>query len=588
MINLTIDGKKVSVPAGSTILEAARKADVNVPTLCYMKGVNEIGACRICLIEVKGGRVLLAACVAPANEGMEVYTNSPKVREARKSNLELILSEHDRSCLTCVRNLNCELQAIARDLNIEELPFEGKRIEHEIDDLSPSIVRDNNKCILCRRCIGMCKNIQETAVIDAQNRGILTKIGCAFDASLDEIACVMCGQCINVCPTGALYEKDHINRVWDALSCPDTHVVVQTAPAVRVALGEEFGMPIGTSVTGQMVHALKRLGFDKVFDTNTAADITIMEEGTELIDRVRNNGTLPLFTSCSPGWVKYLESYHPEFIPNLSSCKSPHQKFGALIKSYYAEKAGIDPKNIYVVSVMPCSAKKYEIQRPEMSVDGLRDVDAVLTTRELARMIKTARLNWNSLCSCNDSDCICAFDNPFGEASGAGAIFGVTGGVTEAALRTVAELLTGKRAEDIEFTDTRGKDGIKEYTVRLPEITLKGAVVSGTANAKKMLEKIKNGEEYHFIEFMGCPGGCIMGGGQPIVDALAAAECDVFALRAKAIYGVDKSLPVRRSHENPFIKKLYEEIGEPGGDRAHQLFHTAYAAKEKYPAELHI
>jgi NADP-reducing hydrogenase subunit HndD len=428
----------------------------------------------------------------------------------------------------------------------------------------------------------MCKTIQETAVIDAQNRGIRTQIGCAFEASLDDVGCVMCGQCINVCPTGALYEKDHIQRVWDALANPALHVVVQTAPAVRVALGEEFGMPIGSRATQQMIMALKRLGFAKVFDTNTGADMTIMEEGTELIGRIKNNGVLPMFTSCSPGWVKYLETYAPEFIPNLSSCKSPHQMFGALIKSdWYAKKENIDPKNIYVVSVMPCSAKKFEMQRPEMEVNGLRDVDAVLTTRELARMIKTAKLNWNVLCASNCADCEgCVFDEPFGSASGAGAIFGASGGVTEAALRTVAEIMTGKPVENIEYTATRGAEGIKEYKVELPGMTLKGAVVSGTGNAKKMLEKVKNGEaDYHFIEFMGCPGGCIVGGGQPIVDSLTADEKDVWSLRAKAIYGVDQDLPVRRSHENPFIKKLYEDIGEPGGHKAHELFHTHYTAR---------
>ena len=581
LLNLTIDGKKVSVPAGSTILEAARTAGINVPTLCYLKGINEIGACRICVVEVKGVRVLQAACVVPAGDGMEIMTNSQKVREARRATLELILSEHDRKCLTCVRSQNCELQNLAKDLNVVDIPFMGERIVHEVDDLSPSIVRDNNKCIVCRRCVSACKDVQETSVIDAQNRGILTKIGCAFDASLDEMACVYCGQCINVCPTGALYEKDHIERVWDALACPDTHVVVQTAPAVRVALGEEFGMPIGTNVAGQMVAALKRLGFDRVFDTNTGADITIMEEGAELIDRIENGGVMPMFTSCSPGWVKYLESYYPEFVPNLSSCKSPHQMIGALVKSYYAEKEGIDPKKIYMVSVMPCIAKKFESERPEMEVDGLRDVDAVITTRELARMIKTACINWNAL---NPDE---EFDNPLGPASGAGAIFGASGGVTEAALRTVAELLTGQPVEDIEFTNVRGEKGIKEYVVELPDKTIKGAVVQGTANAKKVVEKIKEGDcDYHFIEFMGCLGGCITGGGQPIVNSLDRSDNNVFELRANAIYDYDKSRSVRRSHENLFIKKLYEELGEAGGEKAHHLFHTHYTARDKYPAAL--
>ena len=593
LINLNIDGRDVSVPEGSTILEAARAAGINIPTLCFLKGINEIGACRICVVEVEGARGLQASCVAPALEGMKVMTNAPKARQARRSTLQLILSEHDKECLTCGRNKNCELQDLAESLDVDNIPFPGERIKHEIDDLSPSIVRDNNKCVICRRCIGACRDVQKISVIDAQNRGIQTKIACAFDASLGEMACVYCGQCINVCPTGALREKEHVPKVWDAIVDPKMHVVVQTAPAVRVALGEEFGMPIGTNVTGRMVSALKRLGFDKVFDTLTGADITIMEEGAELVSRIQNGGTLPMFTSCSPGWVKYLENYYPEFIPNLSSCKSPHQMLGSLIKNYYSKKANIDPKNIYVVSIMPCAAKKFEIDRPEMEVDGLRDVDAVLTTRELARMIKADRINWNSLSDEGE------FDNPFGPASGAGAIFGVSGGVTEAALRTVATLLKGqpssmadliaqKTPDGIDFTATRGEKGIKEYTIELPNLTLRGAVVQGTANAKEVLEMIKAGKcDYHFIEFMGCIGGCITGGGQPIVDAFTRMDYDVFDLRAKAIYEYDKSLPVRRSHENPFIKELYKEIGEPGGHEAHHLFHTdTYTAREKYPAVL--
>lgn len=581
MVNLTIDGKSVAVPEGATVLDAAKAAGVDIPTLCYLKGINEIGACRVCVVEVKGGRTLVASCVYPASEGMEIYTNSPKVREARKATMELILSEHDRECLTCVRNQNCELQGLARDLNIDDLRFEGERIVHKIDDLSAGIVRDNNKCVVCRRCVSVCKDVQQTAVIDAQYRGINTAIGCEFGASLDDVACIMCGQCINVCPTGALREKDHINQVWEALGNPNLHVVAQTAPAVRVALGEEFDGPIGGLVTGQMVSALKKLGFDKVFDTNTGADITVMEESTELLNRIKNGGVLPMFTSCSPGWVRYAESYYPEFIPNLSSCKSPQAMFGALIKNYYAKQAGIDPANVYVVSVMPCSAKKYEISRPELETDGLRDVDAVITTRELARMIKTARINWPTL---NKGE---GFDHPFGQATGAAAIFGSSGGVTEAALRTVAETLSNKRLDKIDYTETRGEKGVKEYTVKLPEMVLRGAVVSGTANAGAILERIKNGEcDYHFIEIMGCPGGCVTGGGQPIVDALTRMDADVFDLRSKAIYDEDKSQKVRRSHENPFVKQLYEEIGPPGGDKAHHLFHTTYTAKERYAATL--
>jgi NADP-reducing hydrogenase subunit HndD len=416
-----------------------------------------------------------------------------------------------------------------------------------------------------------------------------TKIGCAFEQSLADTSCIMCGQCINVCPTGALTEKDHIKRVWDALADPELHVVVQTAPAVRVALGEEFGEDIGTRVTTKMTRSLKKLGFDRIFDTNTAADITIMEEGTELLNRIKNGGVLPMFTSCSPGWVKYLESYYPEFIPNLSSCKSPAHMFGALIKSWYAKKENIDPAKIYVVSVMPCTAKKFESERPEHEIDGHRDIDAVLTTRELARMIKTARINWNALCTgCKDCDSVgCGFDDPFGTSSGAGAIFGVTGGVTEAALRTVAELLTGERIDNIEYESTRGAAGIKEYKIEHGGTVLKGAVVSGTGNAKKMLERIKAGDaDYQFIEFMGCPGGCITGGGQPIANPLKANMDELWAKRAASIYNVDKSLPVRRSHENPCIISLYKEIGEPGGHEAHRLFHTHFTQREQYAPSL--
>lgn len=577
MVNITIDGKKIQVPKDYTVLQAAREAGVEIPTLCYLKGINEIGACRMCVVEVKGARSLQAACVYPVSEGMEVITNSERVRRARKVNLELILSNHDRSCLTCVRSGNCELQKLAEDLNVKQIRYEGENIRRPLDDFSPSVVRDPNKCILCKRCINVCRNVQEVGVINANYRGFRTVISTAFDRSLNDVACTMCGQCIQACPVGALREKDSTDIVWKALADKNKYVVVQTAPAVRVALGEEFGLPIGTRVTGKMVTALKMLGFDKVFDTDTGADLTIMEEGTELINRIKNGGKLPLITSCSPGWIKFCEHYFPEFLDNLSTCKSPHEMFGAILKTYFAQKMGIDPANMFVVSIMPCTAKKFEAQREELVASGYPDVDAVLTTRELARMIKEAGIDFVNL---PDSH----FDDPMGDATGAGVIFGTTGGVMEAALRTVYEVLTGKTLENVEITQVRGLEGIREAEIDVGSMKIKAAVAHGLANAKKLLEMVKNGEkEYHFIEIMACPGGCIMGGGQPIVHAKVKEKIDVAKLRASAIYDEDRSLPIRKSHENPAVKRLYEEfLGHPNSEKAHHILHTHYKKRPLY------
>lgn len=573
MVNVIIDGQKVQVPSNYTVLEAARKANIDIPTLCFLKDVNEIGACRMCVVEIKGGRSLQAACVYPVSEGLEIMTNTKKVRDARRVNLELILSNHNRNCLTCVRNQNCELQAMADALGVTEIRFEGQNDTPPIDDLSKSIVRDNSKCILCRRCISTCKNIQQVGVIDATERGFNTKIACAFDEPLANVACTNCGQCITACPVGALYEKDGIKEVWEAIADPDKYVVVQTAPAVRAGLGEEFGMEIGTPVTGKMVTALRLMGFDKVFDTNTGADVTIMEEGTELLNRIQNGGKLPLITSCSPGWVKFCEHFYPDFLENLSSAKSPQMMFGALLKSYYAEKEGIDPEKMVVVSVMPCVAKKYEVDREEM----MEDVDYSITTRELARMIKQSGIQFAKLA---DSK----FDNPCGEASGAAVIFGATGGVMEAALRTVAEILNKKPLEDVDFTAVRGVEGIKEATVSAGGMELKAAIVSGLGNARKLLDKIRAGEaEYHFIEVMACPGGCVTGGGQPIRDAKLQMDIDLRSERAKALYSEDKNATFRKSHENPFVKEVYETyLGEPCGHKAHELLHTHYQKRNRF------
>ena len=576
-VTITIDGIKVTVPENYTVLEAAREAQINIPTLCYLKDVQQIGACRLCLVEIKGARAYQAACVAPISDGMEIYTNTEKLRKARKINLELLLSTHNRECTSCVRSGNCELAALCKEYGVSDYPYDGAKNEYEVDDLSPSLVRDNSKCISCRRCIAACNDVQKIGAIGLSNRGIKTVVGSAFERSIVDAPCVYCGQCILACPVGALKEKDNTADVWEALNDPEKYVVVQPAPAVRATLGEEFGMPMGTSVTGKLATALRRLGFDKVFDTDFGADLTIMEEGTELIQRIQNGGVLPMITSCSPGWIKYCETFFPEFIPNLSSCKSPHEMEGALIKSYFAEKEGIDPKNIYVVSVMPCTSKKYEAARPELSRDGMKDVDAVITVRELARMIKTASIDFVRL---PDSD----FDSVMGESTGASVIFGTTGGVMEAALRTVYEVVTGNELADVNFEAVRGTEGIKEAEVDLGGKVVKVAVAHGTANAKALLESIKRGEkQYDFIEIMACPGGCIHGGGTPIVSATDRSYIDVKAERAKALYAEDAGKAKRKSHENEEVKKLYAEyLGEIGGHKAHELLHTHYTARKKY------
>ena len=574
-VNLTIDGIKVNVPANYTVLEAAREANVNIPTLCYLKDVQQIGACRLCLVE-GGGRGLQAACVLPVTEGMNIKTNTPAIRKARKINLELLLSAHNRECTSCVRNRNCELQQLCNEYGVNEYPYDGAKPDYTIDDVSPSIVRDNSKCILCRRCVATCNKVQQIGAIGVSKRGMKSVVGVVYGKSLADSPCINCGQCIVACPVGALHEKDSTKEVWNALSNPDLHVVVQPAPAVRAALGEEFGLPVGTSVTGKLAASLRRLGFAKVFDTDFAADVTIMEEGTEFINRLTNGGALPLITSCSPGWIKYCETFYPEFIPNLSSCKSPHEMAGALIKSYYAEKNGIDPKNIFVVSVMPCTAKKFEAKRDELSNNGLQDVDAVITTRELAKMIRTAGIDFARL---PDED----FDDLMGESTGAAVIFGATGGVMEAALRTVYEVVTGKELENVDFTAVRGIEGVKEATVNVGGKDVRVAVAHGTGNASALLEKVKAGEKYDFIEIMGCPGGCVTGGGQPIINAKDLCYINPKELRAKALYDEDASKALRKSHENPSVKKLYEDfLGEPNSHKAHELLHTHYIPRPKY------
>ena len=575
MVKVKINGIDVEVPKGSTILEAARYLGIEIPTLCYMKEINEIGACRICVVEVKGAKSLVTACVYPVAEGMEINTNSKKVQDARRMTLELILSTHNRSCLSCVRSGTCELQRLCQEFGVEnESRFDGEKCDVTTDDSAIHMVRDNTKCILCRRCVAACAE-QKVAVIGVNDRGFDTHIGCTFDVALNEVPCVSCGQCIVNCPTGALTEKDDTDKVTAALNDPSKHVIVQTAPSIRVTLGECFDMPIGSNVTGKMVAALRRLGFDKVFDTDFAADLTIMEEAAEFIDRVKNGGKLPIITSCSPGWIKHCEYYYPEMLENLSSCKSPQQMFGAITKTWYAKKMGIDPKDIFVVGIMPCTAKKFEVARDDESASGYPDVDVALTTRELGRMISRAHINFKAL---PDE----AFDNPLGDSTGAGTIFGATGGVMEAALRTAAEWLEEKPLDNVDFKEVRGTDTIKEAVYKVAGMDVKVAVTSGLKGAHELMERVKNGETFHFIEVMGCPGGCVNGGGQPIQSATTRSFVDLKAKRAAALYEADADMPLRKSHENPAIKMVYEEfLDKPGSHTAHHVLHTSYVDRSK-------
>ncbi len=579
MVNIKINGVEVSVEEGTTILEACRNNGVRIPTLCWLKEINEIGACRICVVEMTGARSLVASCVYPLSkfdEGKNILTHSPAVLESRKTTLQLLLSNHKKKCLSCTRSGNCELQELCRELGVDdENAFEGVTNDYEIDDSAVHMYRDNNKCIHCRRCIAACEKTQGIGVIGANNRGFNTYIGSAFDMNLAETACVSCGQCIAVCPTGALSEKDDTAKVWAALADPEKVVVVQTAPAVRASIGEAFGYKMGTPVEGKLAASLKKLGFDAVFDTNFGADLTIMEESNELIERITNNGVLPMITSCSPGWIRFCENYYPEFIPNLSTCKSPQQMNGAMTKSYWAKKMNIDPAKIVSVSVMPCTAKKFEIGRENQGNNGLADVDIAITTRELVKMINRAGIRFNDL---EDA----TYDSPLGNGTGAAVIFGATGGVMEAALRTAVWKLTGENDDSpVEFKEVRGVEGVKTATYNVAGMDVTVAVASGLANARNLLEKVKSGEiKAQFIEIMACPGGCVNGGGQVIVPADVRNFTDIRAERAKALYSLDEGHKVsRKSHESADVKQAYAEfLGQPGSHTAHELLHTTYKA----------
>lgn len=578
-IKITINNREVEAYEGQTVLEAAKNNGIHIPTLCYLKNVTGTGACRVCQVEVEGAKTLCAACVYPVRDGMVIKTNSQRALDARRRVVELIVSNHSKDCLSCIRNTNCELQRLCQELGVREDAFAGEKSEPTFDTVSPGIVRNTSKCVLCGRCVETCTKVQGLGVLGYMNRGFKTKVAPIYDKSFDDVNCMQCGQCINVCPVGALHEKEEIHYVIEVLNDPQKHVVVQTAPAVRGALGEEFGMPIGTRVTGKMVHALKLVGFDKVYDTNFGADLTIMEEGYEFLNRLQNQGTLPMITSCSPGWVNYVEHEYPDLLEHLSTCKSPHMMLGAMVKSVYAEAKGIDPRDIYVVSIMPCVAKKGEKQRAENKTSPYQDVDAVLTTRELAKLIKMFGINFRDL---KDDD----FDQDlFGEYSGAGVIFGASGGVMEAALRTVADILAHEDLSMIDYHAVRGVEGVKESTIKIGEQTLKVAVAQSMTLAKPLLDDIRNGvSPYHFIEIMGCPGGCINGGGQPYVNAtIRNSGFNFKQARAKALYDEDISLPVRKSHKNSQIQNLYKNyLGEPNSEKAHHLLHTHYTKKARF------
>ncbi len=571
MVNLKINGISVSVPEGSTILQAAKLANVRIPTLCYLKDVQCVGSCRLCLVEATGARGLVTACTYPVSEGMEVRTNTPQIRKSRKTTIELILSTHKKKCLSCARSMNCELQKLALEYNAEEDRFGTDHDLKPIDDLSVSVVRDNSKCVMCTRCVAACNN-QTIGAIGPKNRGYSKTIGSPYDVSLAHTPCVNCGQCVVACPVGALYEKSNVADVWGAIVDPEKEVVFFTAPSVRATLGEAFGLPVGTNVEGKMISAIRQLGDIKCFNMDITADLTIMEEATELLSRLQNGGQLPMFTSCCPAWIKFAEHYYPEILPNISSCKSPQEMFSAVLKTYYCEKRGIKPENLFVVSVIPCTAKKFEVSRDELG----HFTDAAITTRELAKMIKEAGVDFVNLPESK-------FDMPFEEASGAGAIFGATGGVMEAALRTAAVKLGGKGAP-LEFKEVRGTQGVKEAEYTVGGKTLKVAVASGLDNARKIIADIKSGKkDYAFVEIMACPGGCINGGGQPYVHDEIRNSIDLKAVRAQALYDYDKDKTLRLSHENPAVEILYKEyFGEPNSHKAHELLHTTYIKREKY------